>query len=585
MRSILVTDGHELAGLATARSVGRGGHRVVVALPRRRSPAAVERSRWVAGVTHSPDPWEESDAYEVWLAGELASGTFDAVFPVSEASMVAAVRCTDRRSGATVPIVMPGESGRALCLSKAHAVRVASDAGLTVPPTAFWYDGKEFDDAALDGWAYPFLVKADNVHTSVGTYRRGRAWNVADRAQLEVVRGGLKGLRCRAIAQAIVPGRGVSACLLVDHGRPLLEFGHRRLHEVPWTGGVSSLRRSSDDAQVAEAGRRMMAHASYEGLAMVEFRQSADGTLYFLEVNGRPWGSMALALHAGVDFPLAALNFAMAGGPSEEHGHTEVPHRGRVVCMNLVPGEIQHLRSIVRSGSLPAGRRRRLALRQTLEVLRYLVDPRTRHDHWWWADVGPGIAQLRLAVEQARRKLRSTRGQDSRDHRDTDGRRPPFAPANVRSVLWICSGNVCRSPFAERLLGAKAPGIGSRSAGLHAQPGASVPDWVRGFYEQHAVGWDDHRSTAISDDLVASSDVIVCMERAHQAELEQRFPVARGKTWLVGELGGLSQRELDDPYMLDVFAMARIFDQLADATLRVAESLNGRPMAITEARS
>ena len=414
MTRVLITDGHELAGLATARSAGRGGFDAVVSVPSNRHRGAVRSSRWVRDVIESPDPWEESTRYEEWLGTQAASGAFDAVFPVSEASIVAA----ERVACPGVTFVMPDAASRAISLSKHHATRVAMEIGLDVPPTAFWFQDGDFDDQAIEGWEYPFIVKSDNAHTSHGTYRRGRTWIIRSRSELELVGTGLTALQCRAIAQHMVPGRGVSTSLMADGGRVLLEFGHRRLHEVPWQGGVSSLRMAHDDPDVSRPSAARIAHVGYSGLAMVEFRQSDDGTPYFLEVNGRPWGSLALALHAGVDFPLLAIEHAL-GRPTRQLDTTPRPGTRPLVCMNLVPGELQHLRSIVRSPELSPADRRRLAIRQGVDVARHLLDPRTCHDHWWWSDPGPGLAQVsRLAsglrgrfgraVRRTRRHLRRT---------------------------------------------------------------------------------------------------------------------------------------------------------------------------------
>src|SRR5262245_29911233 len=227
---VLVTDGHELAGLATSRSVGRGGFDVTVAVPAEHDARAVRASRWVGTVIDCPDPWEEAPAFEGWWKARLRSGEFAAMFPVSEASMVAAARVEDVSDASAARVVMPDAISRDVCLSKATATRAALAAGLRTPRTAYWYEGGVFDDAALADLAFPFIVKSDNAHTSVGTYRRGRAWVVSDKEQLRAVRHGLAGLTCTAIAQELIPGSGVSISVLAAGGVPVLEFGHRRIH-------------------------------------------------------------------------------------------------------------------------------------------------------------------------------------------------------------------------------------------------------------------------------------------------------------------------------------------------------------------
>ena len=406
MTRVLVTDGHELSGLATACSVGRGGFEVVVAVPAGRNRDAVSRSRYVHEVITSPDAWEESGRYEDWLATLAANGDLAAVFPVSEASLVAAVALGGDEGLSGVPVVMPDADSRRLSLSKSYSTRAAAEAGLLVPTTVSWYADGELDDEAIASWTFPFLVKSDNCHTSVGTYRRGRAWMVRSSDELSSVRLSLSGLPCQAIVQEAVPGTGVSACFYAEDGVPLLTFGHRRMHEVPWTGGWSSLRASDHDPGVLAQGRALLEHARYTGLAMVELRRDGDGPAFFLEVNGRPWGSLALALHAGADFPLLALQRAIEStgghGRSPLASSPPAPRERVVICMNLVRGELDHLRSIAKSSSLSKGSRRRLLARHCASTARWIVDPRTRHDHLWWTDPGPGVGQVRVLAKLVR---------------------------------------------------------------------------------------------------------------------------------------------------------------------------------------
>jgi hypothetical protein len=115
--------------------------------------------------------------------------------------------------------------------------------------------------------------------------------------------------RCPVLLQEYCAGEGQGVELLLDRGRPLMAFQHRRLHEVPITGGASSLRESVPlDPRLLAHAARLLQELAWTGLAMVEFRVGpADPVL--MEVNGRVWGSLPLAVKSGVDFPvgLAAL--------------------------------------------------------------------------------------------------------------------------------------------------------------------------------------------------------------------------------------------------------------------------------------
>jgi hypothetical protein len=126
------------------------------------------------------------------------------------------------------------------------------------------------------------------------------------------------------------------------------EFAHRRLRDVRPTGSGSALRESAlPSPELREASLALLKAVGWHGVAMVEYRMRADGTPVFLEINGRFWHSLALAVNAGVDFPLALARLA-------EHGDIDTlpPGRSGVRCRWLL-GDARHLAAVWRGA--PAG--------------------------------------------------------------------------------------------------------------------------------------------------------------------------------------------------------------------------------------
>ena len=108
----------------------------------------------------------------------------------------------------------------------------------------------------------------------------------------------------RYFLQEYFPGSGYGFYALFDNGRPLAYFMMKRLHEVPFTGGPSSLRESVYDEELKEYRLNILKELKWHGLAMVEFRRDEkDGSFKFIEINGRLWGSLALSICSGADFP------------------------------------------------------------------------------------------------------------------------------------------------------------------------------------------------------------------------------------------------------------------------------------------
>jgi predicted ATP-grasp superfamily ATP-dependent carboligase len=117
------------------------------------------------------------------------------------------------------------------------------------------------------------------------------------------------------LLQQRVVGPGVGIFLLIRKGEVLAEFAHRRIREKPPSGGVSVYRESIHaDPRLVESSRALLNLFDWEGVAMVEYKIDArSGTPYLMEVNGRFWGSLQLAIDAGVDFPVLLLRAARGG--------------------------------------------------------------------------------------------------------------------------------------------------------------------------------------------------------------------------------------------------------------------------------
>jgi len=101
----------------------------------------------------------------------------------------------------------------------------------------------------------------------------------------------------------------------MNRGRLRAAFAHRRIREKPPSGGVSVLSESVGlDPQLLEYAERMLEALKWHGVAMVEFKRDArDGVSKLLEINGRFWGSLQLAVDSGVDFPYLLYRLAIDG--------------------------------------------------------------------------------------------------------------------------------------------------------------------------------------------------------------------------------------------------------------------------------
>jgi len=112
----------------------------------------------------------------------------------------------------------------------------------------------------------------------------------------------------------------------------------------------------------------------------------------------------------------------------------------------------------------------------------------------------------------------------------------------MTSILVVCSGNICRSPIAEGLLrraiearlGSSTPVLSS--AGTIAMEGTpATPEAVTAAAER-GVDIAGHRARRLTDPMIASARLLVCMAAEHREEIEARVPEASDRTFTLKEL-------------------------------------------------
>src|SRR6185312_16067486 len=131
-----------------------------------------------------------------------------------------------------------------------------------------------------------------------------------------------------AIEQEYFRGRGIGIEVLFERGELRWWFAHERIHALPVTGGASTYRRSIEPPEaLLRATDTLLSHLRWHGVAMVEFKVAPDGDFRLMEINPRLWGSLPLAVAAGVDFPSGLLRLAQGEAPGPQ------PHYRRGLYM------------------------------------------------------------------------------------------------------------------------------------------------------------------------------------------------------------------------------------------------------------
>jgi predicted ATP-grasp superfamily ATP-dependent carboligase len=348
---ILVTDSDNRQTLAATRSLGRAGHRVFTAGDLHRSLASA--SRYCAGHEVYPSPIRDPEGFVSAVVEMAQRFEIELLLPMTEISTLLLTAARDRLP-ANCRLPFPDSEVVAMAANKAAVLRLAVELGVPIPRTI---EIENHEDAVrrAPSFEYPVVLKSG----------RSRVWNgrewlsttvcyALDPADLRARIAAMPAEIFPVLAQERIDGPGVGVFLCCHAGKVIASFAHRRIREKPPSGGQSVLCESvAVEPAAAAFAARLLQQMNWEGVAMVEFKRDLrDGSLKLMEINGRFWGSLQLAIDAGVDFPnlLVALR---NGAPPDQPPAYRVGVRSRWLW-----GDFDSLLAVLRkSGSelrLPA---------------------------------------------------------------------------------------------------------------------------------------------------------------------------------------------------------------------------------------
>lgn len=130
----------------------------------------------------------------------------------------------------------------------------------------------------------------------------------------------------------------------------------------------------------------------------------------------------------------------------------------------------------------------------------------------------------------------------------------------MQHILTLCVGNICRSPIAEVLLAQQFPDKTIWSAGLDALAGNPADPLSIEVAAAHGVDLTAHRAQQLVGWMCQRAELILVMEQGHKTQLEQQYPLVRGKVFRLGEIGKF---DIADPYRQPRDAFETAYDHIA----------------------
>jgi hypothetical protein len=363
-----------LAAPEAAASLLGAGYRVV-SFTRRGRPVALRRMSAIE-IVEVTAPEDDFAACAEEVAAVAAA--HDVTMPLDDP----AVLVCDHGLPADALVAGARGAQAALALDKRTQLEAAALAGLAVPEwQELFSEGPRSD--LTEGWTRPVVLKpALAAEVRDGRLRRLSPQLVETQQELEDLRRSW-GSATPAIVQRWVSGRGAGVFGLADRGGVHHLSAHRRVRMMnPAGSGSSACASAPVDPELVDPVGRLLGVAGWRGMFMVELLRSED-TWWFMELNGRPWGSLALARRLGFEYPAWAVARLLDDGAvlPEEPGFEDL------LCRNL-GRELVHLVFVLRGPQSKVDHWPGRA-----ETLRAML---SRSNRTAWYNLQPGMRRLFL---------------------------------------------------------------------------------------------------------------------------------------------------------------------------------------------
>lgn len=388
--TVLVTDADRGSSIHIMRSLGRKGWRVIAADSSSRSLGFC--SNYAHSCLVYPQPETAPDRVADVLYQTVVDEGVDLLIPVTD-EIIHVLTYQRQRFEKVCRLAVADTAALEQVTDKSRTLSLAQGLAVPVPLTRVVYTAEEAREAATSlKWPVVLKPAVSRVYCPARGVIEKFSVSYADSLEsllkcMEPYSG-----RHTVLLQEYCAGVGEGVELLAWRGRVIAAFQHRRLAEVPLTGGRSAWRESVPlSPELYAHASRLVEALSWTGLLMVEFRVAKEGSdARLMEINGRVWGSLPLAVLSGMDFPSRLADLYLDGPPAM-NGEPVSEYRVGVRAFHLELILNWITRVILgrkRYSFLPIPRRL-----QVVGALLGLLSPRQKMDLFSRDDIRPAIAE------------------------------------------------------------------------------------------------------------------------------------------------------------------------------------------------
>jgi len=575
--TVLVLDGNEFSTLSIVRSLGRQNLTVTVGTEIEVKNPISQYSKYTTNVYIYPNPLTEADSFITHITKYLSNNNFDLLIPVTEKTTLILAQHREQIERYT-RLALPDYATLQLVSNKDQTFKIAHEENIPIPQGITVTKTADLEELAQK-LNYPIVIKPSQSVAESNNDTRVKLTVQYAFNSTELIKKSQNILQhTPVILQEYFRGEGVGVEILANHGDIIIAFQHKRLHELPLTGGGSCLRESVEvNPQLLEYAKRLIKRLNWHGVAMIEFKHNeTTQQSCLMEINGRFWGSLPLAVSAGANFPYHLYRMLVHNDtnptPSIKIGKLNRKFKDDLYWYILVLLRRDNNPLIIWP-----------SLTQLCRDLIVILSPKHRFDSFTYDDPKPLFADLALTSQwfiKLAQEFITQRYWQIKFNRQKKSGVAIKALKATDTILFLCYGNINRSAAAQKCLEkhlATKNHAAIESVGFHPVNQRPADPNMVSIAQKQDVDLSNWSSNTVNKSMIDRADIIYVMEIAHYIRLVAEYPTAKHKTYLLGSVIKDPKQiplELSDPYGHKPETYEAIFNHINTATQSIAKQLS-----------
>ena len=312
---VLLSEADHRSTIAAVRAIGRYRAEFEVHVAGDNLFNRAFYSRYCSGRHLCSSPEGDESAFVESMLTILKGDSFDAVLPMGTASVILISKHReqfDPYANFAIP-----QYDQVMMMHDKRSVMTLCDQLDIMHPRTYYPENEEDIKVIPDSEPFPLVIKAGRGAASKGLCYAQNTDDLLQAYRMHVGRNDSTPVVdfSRPMVQQYIPGELHDLVVLFNHGELTAQMTQQRLKTLPLTGGGGIVNVTTKGrTELEEMGVALLKHVKWHGPAMIDFKvNTKTGVPYLLEVNPRFWGTTALSIEAGINFPLLTVLLACQG--------------------------------------------------------------------------------------------------------------------------------------------------------------------------------------------------------------------------------------------------------------------------------